>query len=101
VIPLKWRKGKNSFLCHLKFVICSLENLSCETMLQKLERVLSWVTLHFVGWVEPIPGFVGFLRLHFAGVIAKCETQQRPISEPSPKNFYFDLTGRFFGRRMG
>jgi hypothetical protein len=46
------------------------------------------------GWVEPIPGFVGFrctqINLHFAGVIAKCETQQRPISELSPKSFYFD-----------
>jgi len=64
-------------------------------MFQKLELVLSWATFHFVGWVEPTPGFVGFLRLRrtnldFAGVIAKCETQQRPISEPSPKSFYFD-----------
>jgi hypothetical protein len=46
------------------------------------------------GWVEPIPGFVGFrcaqINLHFAGVIAKCETQQRPISELRPKSFYFD-----------
>ena len=34
----------------------------------------------FVGWVEPTPGFVGFRctqpNLHFAGDIAKCETQQ-------------------------
>ena len=54
----------------------------------------------FVGWVEPIPGFVGFRctqpNLHFAGVIANCITQQRPISEPSPKSFFFDQTG-FFG----
>jgi hypothetical protein len=39
---------------------------------------LSWATLHFVGWVEPTPGFVGFRctqpNLHVAGVIAKCET---------------------------
>jgi hypothetical protein len=45
--------------------------------------VLSWATLHFVGWVEPTSGFVGFRctqpNLNFAGVIAKCETQQRPI----------------------
>jgi len=27
---------------------------------------------------------------HFAGVIAKCETQQRPFSQPIPKSFYFD-----------
>jgi hypothetical protein len=51
------------------------------------ELVLSWATLHF-GWVEPAPGFVGFRctqpNLHFAGVIANCETQQQPISEPSP-----------------
>jgi hypothetical protein len=46
------------------------------------------------GWGEPIPGFVGFrctqINLHFADVIANCETQQRPISELSPKSFYFD-----------
>ena len=35
---------------------------SYETSLQKLELVLSWATLHFVGWVEPTPGFVGFRR---------------------------------------
>jgi hypothetical protein len=48
----------------------------------------------FVGWVEPTPGFVGFRctqpNLHFAGAIAKCETQQRPISETSPKLIYPD-----------
>jgi hypothetical protein len=59
----------------------------------------------FVGWVEPTPGFVGFRctqpNLHFAGVIANCETQLRPISQPSPKSFFFDLTGCFFGRRLG
>ena len=69
-----------------------------ETTFQKLELVLSWATLHFVGWVEPTPGSVGFRctqpNLHFAGVIAKCETQQRQISEPSPKSFFFDKTGR-------
>jgi len=63
-----------------------------------LELVLSWATWYFVGWVEPTPGFVGFRctqpNLHFAGVIAKCETQQRPISEPSPKSFFFNQTGR-------
>jgi len=32
-----------------------------ETSFQKLELVLSWATLHFVGWVELIPGFSGFL----------------------------------------
>ena len=59
----------------------------------------------FVGWVEPIPGFVGFRctqpNLHFSGVIAKCETQQRAISEPYPKSFYFDQTGRCSGQRLG
>ena len=66
---------------------------ACETSFQKLELALSWATLHFVGWVEPTPDFVGFRctqpNLHFAGVIANCETQQRPISEPSPKCFFF------------
>jgi hypothetical protein len=42
----------------------------------------------FCSWVDTNPGFVGFRctqpHLHFAGFIAKCETQQRPISEPSP-----------------
>ena len=41
----------------------------------------------FVGWVEPTPGFVGFRcpqpNLHFADVIAKCETQQRPFFGPA------------------
>ena len=57
------------------------------------------VPLHFVGWVEPTPCFVGFRctqsNLHVIGIIAKCETQQRPISKPSPKSFFSDLTGRF------
>ena len=61
---------------------------------------LTWASLHFVGWVELTPGFVGFRstqpNLHVAGVFAKCETQQRPISEPSPKSFFFDQTGCFF-----
>ncbi|MEE4606125.1 MAG: hypothetical protein V2J65_32945, partial [Desulfobacteraceae bacterium] len=51
----------------------------------------------------PAPSFVGFRctqpNLPFAGVIAKGETQQRPISKPSPKSFYFDQTCRFFGQR--
>jgi hypothetical protein len=59
---------------------------------QKLELVLPRATLHCVGWVEPVPGFVGFRctqpNLHFAAVIANCETQQRLISEPSPKSFF-------------
>ena len=49
----------------------------------------------FVGWVEPTPSFVEFLRLrrtniHFAVDIAKCEIQQRPISELNPISFYYD-----------
>jgi hypothetical protein len=76
---------------------------SCETTFKKLELDLSCATLHFVGWVEPAPSFVGFRctqpNLHFAVVIVKCETQQRPISKPSPKSFFFDQTGRFFGQR--
>ena len=75
---------------------------SYETTFQKLELVLSWATLHFVGWVEPTPGFVGFRctqpNLHFAGVITKCETQQRLISELSSKSF-FSLRPPFFGWR--
>jgi hypothetical protein len=65
-----------------------------ETSFQKLVLVLSWATLHFVGWVEPTPGFVGFRctqpNLHFSGGIAKCETQQRPISKLSPRSFFLD-----------
>jgi hypothetical protein len=56
---------------------------------KKLKLVLSCVPLHFVGWVEPTPGFVGFRctqsNLHVTDIIAKCETQQRPISEPNHK----------------
>jgi hypothetical protein len=44
-------------------------------------------TLFFVGWVELTSNFVGFRctlpDLHLVGDIAKCETQQRPISEPN------------------
>jgi hypothetical protein len=51
--------------------------------------------LHFVGWDEPAPSFVGVrctqpYLLHFAGVIAKYETQQRPISKPGLKIFFLD-----------
>jgi len=71
-----------------------ISNNSYETSFQKLELVLSWATLHFVGWVEPTPCFVGFrctqANLHFAAVIANCKTQKRPIPEPSPKSFFFD-----------
>jgi len=60
----------------------------------KTTKLLLLSDQHFVGWVEPTKGFVGFrctqLNLHVAGVIAKCETQQQQISEPSPKSFYFD-----------
>ena len=70
--------------------------------LQKLELVLSCATLHFVGWVEPAPSFVGFRctqpNLHFAGVIAKCETQQRPISKPSSKRFFLIRLAVFLAR---
>jgi hypothetical protein len=70
-----------------------------------LELVLSLATLDFVGWVGTIPGFVGFRctqpNLHVAGGITKYETQQWPISEPSPKSFFSDQTCRFFGRRLG
>ena len=76
-----------------------------EISFTKLELVQSMGTLHFVGWVEPTPDFFGFRctqpNLHFAGSNAKCETQQRQILESSSKSFYFDLTGRFFGRRLG
>jgi hypothetical protein len=47
-------------------------------------------TLHFVGWVEPISGYVGFRftqpNRHFVSSIVLCETQQWPILEPRPKN---------------
>ena len=60
-------------------------------------------TQYFVGWVEASSDFVGFRctlpNLHSAGDIAKCETQQQPIWEPSPKSFFSDQTGRLFGQR--
>jgi hypothetical protein len=56
---------------------------------EKTGLVLSSATLHFVGWVEPISGYVGFRftqpNLHFVSSIVQCETQQWPILEPSPK----------------
>ena len=75
---------------------CILRRLH-ETSFLKLELDLSCATLHFVGWVEPAPSFVGFRctqpNLHFAGVIEKFETQQWPISKQSLKSFFFDQTG--------
>ena len=63
-----------------------------ETTLQKLNLDPFWATLYFVGWVEPTQGFLGFRctqpNLQLAGIIAKCETQQRPISEPGPTSLY-------------
>jgi hypothetical protein len=63
-----------------------------------MELDLCWTTLNFVGWVEFAPSFVGFRctlpNIHFTGVNAKYETQQRPISKPSLKSFFFDQTGR-------
>jgi hypothetical protein len=49
---------------------------------------LSSATLLFVGWVEPISGYVGFRftqpNLQFVSSIVQCKTQQWPILEPSP-----------------
>jgi hypothetical protein len=62
-----------------------------------LDLVLFRATLQFVGWVELTPSIVGFRctqpNLHFAGVFARCETQQQPISEPSHNSFFSDQTG--------
>jgi hypothetical protein len=48
-------------------------------------------TLFFVGWVEPISGYVGFRftqpNLHFVSSIVQCETQQWPILELSPQHW--------------
>jgi hypothetical protein len=58
--------------------------------MKKSRLVLPLANLHFVGWVEPILGYVGFRfaqpNLHFVSSIAPCETQQWPILEPNPKN---------------
>ena len=76
---VKLRLAGTANRLNVHFLVTTL----CETAFQKLELVLSWAALHF-GWVEPIPGFVGFRctqpNLHFAGVIANCETQQQLIS---------------------
>ena len=39
-------------------------NPSYETTFQKLELVLSWATLHFVGWVELLQALLGFVALN-------------------------------------
>ncbi len=60
---------------------CPLAGGRAYMKLQKYRSVLSRAFLHFVGWVEPTLGFVGFRctlpNLHFADDILKCETQQR------------------------
>ena len=64
------------------------------------EMIIQSIGFILVGWVKPIPApnFVGFRctqsNLLVAGAIEKCETQHRPISEPSPNNFFFNQTGR-------
>jgi hypothetical protein len=77
---------------------CPLAGGRALMKLQKLGLVLFRAPLQFVGWVELTPSYVGFRctqpNLHFAGVFARCETQQQPISEPSHNSFFFDYTGR-------
>ena len=59
-------------------ILPTFPDTSYETSFPKLELVQSRGTLHFVGWVEPAPDFVGFRctqpNLHFAGSNAQCET---------------------------
>jgi hypothetical protein len=104
----RWAKGCFRVHHEINYVLCLSSSVADEmhaacVKLQMLELVLSCATLHFVGWVEPAPSFVGFRctlpNLHFAGITAKYETRQRPIYKPSPKCFYSDQTGRFFGQR--
>jgi hypothetical protein len=49
--------------------------------------ILPSATLHFVGWAEPISGYVGFRftlpNLQFVSLFGQNETQQWPILEPS------------------
>jgi hypothetical protein len=62
--------------------------------------VSGWTTLHFVGWVAPSEGFVGFRstqpNLHIPDVITEFETQQQPITDPNLKSFFSDRPGRIF-----
>ena len=85
-------------VCKRKFQNLALMFLY-ETTFQNFALVPSWVTSDFVGWVEPSPNFVGFRctqpNLRVAGAISICETQQRPISKPCPRNFFLDQTGRW------
>ena len=61
--------------------------------LQYEKSALSRVSLHLVGWVEPTPGFVGFLRLrrtnlHIAGNILKGQN-------PTTVDFWTELRSFF------
>ena len=51
---------------------------------EKLGLILPSATLHLVGWVEPVAGYVGFLRrrtnLEFVSSIAYCETHKDYVS---------------------
>jgi len=52
--------------------------------------ILPSATLHFVGWVEPVSGYVGFCftqpDLHIVSSNAYCEAQQWPSLEPRSKS---------------
>ena len=62
------------------------------------------LSLHFVGWVEPTPGFVGFLHLrrtnlHFIGEILNAKPNNGLIRHSTfvichPIVSFLDLTGR-------
>ena len=68
---------------------------------QKLELVLIWTTLHFVGWVEPIPGFVGFRCTQPpqpAFYLCYCELRNPTTADfrTEPQKFLFRLNWLLF-----
>ena len=84
VLPLRHRSDRDRMLPNLpeesRYQTDYLIFGPCGPALNKSGLILSSATLLFVGWVEPISGYVGFRftqpNLHFVTSTVQCETQQ-------------------------
>jgi hypothetical protein len=67
--------------------------------LQKYKSDLSQASLHFEGWIEPTPEFVGFRctqsNLHFAGDNLEMRNLTTADFQTKFRSFFCDLPVRF------